>query len=74
MLASYLGVGWCREEKCVSILPSVGGAGNTCSTSYLRHRKEKCVSPTNVLASYLGVGRCRANTCVLLGPNGRRMC
>ena len=24
MLASYLGVGGCREEKCVSLLPTVG--------------------------------------------------
>ena len=24
MLASYLGVGGCREEKCVSLLPRCG--------------------------------------------------
>ena len=24
MLASYLPVGWCREEKCVSLLPACG--------------------------------------------------
>ena len=33
MLASYLRVGWCREEKCVSLLLGVGGC-----------REEKCVS------------------------------
>ena len=50
MLASYLGVGGCREEKCVSLLPRCGvGVGRR-----------------NVLASYLGVGGCREEKCVSL--------
>ena len=24
VLASYLGVGWCREEKCVSLIATCG--------------------------------------------------
>ena len=45
MLTSYLGVGGCREEKCVSLVPTCRWVSG-------------CVSlvPTcNVLASYLGV-------------------
>ena len=86
MLASYLGVGGCREEKCVSLLLLLGVGG--C-------REEKCVSlPSclgsflpgwvgvgrrNVLASYLGVGGCREEKCVSLLPrcglvSGGEMC
>ena len=57
MLVSYLGVGECREEKCVSLLPRCGWVS----------RGEMYFPPTysyvwvgvgsrNVLASYLGVG------------------
>ena len=37
MLTSYLGVGGCREEKCVSLLPTFGVGVGGC-------REEKCVS------------------------------
>ena len=63
MLASYLGVGGCRGEKCVSLLPMVWvGVGRR-----------------NVLASYLGVGGCREEKCVSLVPtcgwvSGGEMC
>ena len=52
MLAFYLGVGGCREEKCVSLLPRCGWVSGD----------EMCLPPTyvwvdvgrrNVLASYL---------------------
>ena len=65
MLASYLGVGGCREEKYVSLLPKC----------WLVSGGEMCSLPTyvwvgvgrrNVLASYLSVGGCREEKCVSL--------
>ena len=70
MLASYLGVGWCREEKCVSLLPRCGWVcgflpRRNVLASYLGvgvvSGQER-----NVLASYLGVGGCREEKCVSL--------
>ena len=67
MLASYLCVGGCREEKCVSLLPRCGWVSGG----------EMCYPPTyvwvgverrNVLASYIGVGGCREEKCVSLLP------
>ena len=66
MFASYLGVGWCREEKCVSLLPRCGWVSGG----------EMCLPPTlvwvgvgrNMLASYLRAGGCREEKCVSLVP------
>ena len=63
MLTSYLGVGGCREKKCVSLLPICGWVS---------------AGRRNVLASYLGVGGCREE-CVSLVPrcglvSGGEMC
>ena len=48
MLTSYLGVGGCREEKCVSLLPRCGWmSGGEMLASYLGVggcQVEKCVS------------------------------
>ena len=78
MLASYLGVGWCREEKCVSLLPTCGcvsGGEMYFPTTYVWVG----VRRRNVLASYLGVGGCREEKCVSLLPrcgwvSGGEMC
>ena len=43
VLASYLGVGGCREEKCVSLIPTCRWVSGG-----------MCYPPT-----YLGVGGCR---------------
>ena len=51
MLASYLRVGVCRDEKCVSLLARCGCMG---------------IGRTNVLASYLGVGGYLEAKCVSL--------
>ena len=82
MLASYLRVVGCREEKCVRLLPRCGWVSGD----------EMCSPPTyvwvdvgrrnvlasyqgvggcrkeNVLASYLGFGGCREEICVSLVP------
>ena len=58
-------MGWCREKKCVSLLPRCGWVSEG----------EMCWPPTyvwvgvgrrNVLASYLGVGGFREEKCVSL--------
>ena len=65
VLASYLGVGWCREEKCVSLLPMCGwlSGGEICDPSTFVWVG---VGRRNVLASYLGVGGYREEKCVSL--------
>ena len=50
MLASYLGLGGCREEKCVSLIATCGCVSGG----------------KNLIASYLGVGGCRDEKCVSL--------
>ena len=65
MLASYLRVGECREEKCVSLVATwawVSG-GEMC---YPRNYVWVGVGRRNVLASYLRVGGCREKKCVSL--------
>ena len=68
MLASYLGVGGCWEEKCVSLLPRCGWVSGD----------EMCSPPTylwvdvgrrNVLDSYLRVRGCREEKCAILVPS-----
>ena len=78
MLASYLGVGGCREEKCVSLLLKCGwvSGGEMC---YLPTLVLVGVGRRNVLASYLGVGGCREEKCVSFLPrcgwvSGGEMC
>ena len=64
MLASYLLVGWCRGEKCVSLVPMCGWV--------LRGTREPHtyvwmgVGGRSVLASYLHVCGCREEMCVSL--------
>ena len=67
MLASYLGVGGCREEKSVSLLPRCGwvSVGEMC---WPHTWVWVVVGRRNVLASYLGVGGCREEKCVSLLP------
>ena len=87
MLASYLRVcgcrdekpvGGCREEKCVSLVPACGwvSGGEVCSPrTYVRVG----VGRRNVLASFLRAGGCREEKCVSLVPtcvcvSGGEMC
>ena len=67
MLASFLRVGGCLEEKCVSLVPACGWVSGG----------EVCYPPTGVwvgvvrrslLAYYLRVGVCREEKCVSLLP------
>ena len=70
MLVSYLGVGECREEKCVSLLPWCGwvtGGEMYFPPTYVWVG----VGMGNVLSSYLGVGGCREEKCVSLVPTCR---
>ena len=82
MLASYLGVGECREEKFVSLLPTcrwVSGGEMYFPPTYVwvcvgsrnvlaSYLGVGGVGRRNVLASYLGVGGCREEKCVTLLP------
>ena len=70
MLASYLRVGGCREEKCVSLLPRlwwVSGGEMYFPPTYVWVDFGR----RNVLASYLRVGGCREEKCVSLVPTCR---
>ena len=77
MLASYLGVGGCREE-CVSLVPTcrwVSGGEMCLPRTYVWVG----VGRRNVLASYLRVSGCRKEKCVNLLPrcgwvSGGEMC
>ena len=67
MLASYLHVRGCREEECVSLVPTCGrvSGGEMCSPpTYVWEG----VGRRNVLASYLHVGGFREVKCVSLVP------
>ena len=70
MLASYLGVGGCREEKCFSLLPRCGlvsGGEMYIPPTYVWVG----VSRRNIFPSYLCVGGCREEKCVSLVPTCR---
>ena len=65
MLASYLCVGGCRDEKCVSLVRTcarVSGGEMYFPSSYVWVG----VGKRKVLASYLGVGGCWEEKCVSL--------
>ena len=67
MIASYVRVGGCREEKCVNLVPTCGwvSGGEMCLP-----RTCVCVGVGRryVLASYLCVCGCREEKCVSLVP------
>ena len=67
MLASYLRVGWCREEKSVNLIPVCGwvSGGEMCRP---RTYMWVGVGIVNVLGPYLREGRCREEKCVRLVP------
>ena len=65
MLASYLRVGGCREEKCVSPVPRCGWVSE--GVCYPRTYVLVDVG-RSVLASYLRVGGCWEEKCVSLVP------
>ena len=67
MLASYLRVGWCREEKCVSLLPACGwvSGGEMCLP---RTCVWVGVGSGIVLVSYQRVCGCYEENCVSLVP------
>ena len=66
-VTSYLGVGGCREEKCVSLLPRCGWVSGG-EMYFSPTYVWVCVGRRNVLASYLNVGGCREEKCVTLLP------
>ena len=66
VLASYLCVGGCWEEKCVRLVPTCGlVSGGMC---YPLTCVWVGVGKRNVLSSYLGVCGCREEKCVSLLP------
>ena len=58
MLASYQGVGWCLEEKCISLLPMCGWVSGG-EIYFPPTNVWVGVGRRNVLASFLRVGGCR---------------
>ena len=67
MFSSYLGVGWCREEKCVRLLARCGWVSGD-EMCYPRTYVWVGVGRRNVLASYLRVGGCWEEKYISLLP------